>query len=371
MYRYVQVSTWMFNLKFKGLCVYPYILPNTNESMVSYHPHGVATFRDLHKTPHIFLRFRNVPWASWHNEMCRNSHDKYGSCQLQVGASLPCSVEGGPYNLHADLVDRRFLQSSVISFCNFCNDHVFRHSLNHPELVQDFSHEQYVSNLLYSIVVAPKECQGNVLPIWSLQIMNKAEDCAMVFQAIASPPITANSRICLVRILTIRHRHPSSFETINHHQQQQQLSWIFSPSNKISLNIPFKKVSNITESTTTWYLMNKISALRGEIPHLLICRKGSKVVQVEVSCCTSEASRCVQLRRGENPSWKPWVLVQPVRYCNKNIEDICWSCGRETGPIHIPVLLKTLLMRVLSLLKMLLHHLNTNIWIRIWTLNVS
>lgn len=207
----------MFNLKFKGLCVYPYILPNTNESMVSYHPHGVATFRDLHPAPHFF-KFRNMPWASWHNEMCRNSHDKCGSCQLQVGASLPCSVEWGPYNLHADLVDRRFLQSSVISFCNFCNDHVFRHSLNHHELVQDFSHEQYVSNLLYSIVVAPKECQGNVLPIWSLQIMNKAEDCAMVFQAIASPPITANSRICLVRILTIRHRHPSSFETINHHQ---------------------------------------------------------------------------------------------------------------------------------------------------------
>lgn len=68
------------------------------------------------------------------------------------------------------------------------------------------------------------------------------------------PPITANSRICLVRILTIRHRHPSSFETINHHQQQQQqLSWIFSPSNKISLKIPFKKVSNITKSTTTWW----------------------------------------------------------------------------------------------------------------------
>ena len=137
---------------------------------------------------HTFFKFRNMPWASWHNEMCRNSHDKCGSCQLQVGASLPCSVEWGPYNLHADLVDRPFLQSSVISFCNFCNDHVFRHSLNHPELVQDFSHEQYVSNLLYSIVVAPKECQGNVLPIWSLQIMNKAEDCSMVFQAIPSPP---------------------------------------------------------------------------------------------------------------------------------------------------------------------------------------
>jgi len=184
----VQVSTWMFNLKFKGLCAYPYILPNTSESMVSYHPHGVATFRDLHPAPHF--QFRNMPWASWHNEMCRNSHDKCGSCQLKIGASLPCSVEGGgPYNLHADLVDRRFLESLVISFCNFCNDHVFRHSLNHPELVQDFGHEQYVSNLLYSIVVAPKECQGNVLPIWSLQIMNKAEDCSMVFQAIASPPL--------------------------------------------------------------------------------------------------------------------------------------------------------------------------------------
>ena len=96
----IQVSTLinvqlLFQL-FRCLSLHP-----SPTQMRAYHPHASQFFGP---SPSPTFTVRNMPWASWRNEMCRNSHDKCGSChnqQLKVGTSLTSfSVGRVPYKLH-------------------------------------------------------------------------------------------------------------------------------------------------------------------------------------------------------------------------------------------------------------------------------
>ena len=98
---------------------------------------------------------------------------------------------------------------------------------------------------------------------------------------------------------------------VQHHQNQQQLDGQFSPSRAAS--------------------------------HLLMCRKGSKVVQVELSCCTSEAwsNFFLQETCGEKilVEMEVFVYVKSCgcffsifKSCNKNtehcVDDMEWYVGK-------------------------------------------